>query len=321
MIGANVYLTPKNSQGFAPHYDDIEAFVLQIEGKKRWRLYKPRNRSEMLPRESSRNFTQEEIGEPCMDVILEPGDMLYFPRGYIHQAQTLKNHHSLHITVSAYQKQTYGDLLEVLIPMALREAINDNEMLRRGLPLNIFQKMGIVNSDNYSEEREAIVKNIMKCFDRVCSYAKADTNLDDAVDQMAIKFQWDAMPPKLSAEEEVRSVYSSKAQVTASGQVESPLIEIDTNIRLVRANIVRMVRFAGGIRLHFSSENSKEYHGLDENFVDIDPDDAPAVEVLTRTYPNYVTPADLQLETDLRNLSVAQDLWEKGILMTEEPLL
>ena len=42
MVGANVYLTPPNSQGFAPHYDDIEAFVLQIEGKKRWRLYNPR---------------------------------------------------------------------------------------------------------------------------------------------------------------------------------------------------------------------------------------------------------------------------------------
>lgn len=33
MTGTNVYLTPANSQGFAPHYDDIEAFVLQVEGK------------------------------------------------------------------------------------------------------------------------------------------------------------------------------------------------------------------------------------------------------------------------------------------------
>jgi len=33
------YLTPPGSQGFAPHYDDIEAFVLQLEGKKRWKLY------------------------------------------------------------------------------------------------------------------------------------------------------------------------------------------------------------------------------------------------------------------------------------------
>ena len=36
------YLTPAGSQGFAPHYDDIEAFVVQLEGKKHWRLYNPR---------------------------------------------------------------------------------------------------------------------------------------------------------------------------------------------------------------------------------------------------------------------------------------
>lgn len=41
-VGANAYLTPPNSQGFAPHYDDIEAFVLQIEGSKNWKVYKPR---------------------------------------------------------------------------------------------------------------------------------------------------------------------------------------------------------------------------------------------------------------------------------------
>lgn len=42
MVGANVYLTPSGSQGFAPHYDDIEAFVLQLEGRKHWKLYAPK---------------------------------------------------------------------------------------------------------------------------------------------------------------------------------------------------------------------------------------------------------------------------------------
>lgn len=32
MVGSNAYLTPPRSQGFAPHWDDIEAFLLQVLG-------------------------------------------------------------------------------------------------------------------------------------------------------------------------------------------------------------------------------------------------------------------------------------------------
>eukprot|EP00984_Skeletonema_dohrnii_P000076 scaffold23_cov101-Skeletonema_dohrnii-CCMP3373.AAC.11 len=31
MVGSNAYLTPLNSQGFAPHYDDVDVFILQLE--------------------------------------------------------------------------------------------------------------------------------------------------------------------------------------------------------------------------------------------------------------------------------------------------
>jgi lysine-specific demethylase/histidyl-hydroxylase NO66 len=58
MVGANMYLTPPGTQGFAPHYDDVEVFILQLEGKKRWRLYEPRTAQEKLPRFSSANFSQ-----------------------------------------------------------------------------------------------------------------------------------------------------------------------------------------------------------------------------------------------------------------------
>ena len=30
MVGANVYLTPPGTQGFAPHWDDVEVFMLQL---------------------------------------------------------------------------------------------------------------------------------------------------------------------------------------------------------------------------------------------------------------------------------------------------
>ena len=55
-----------------------------------------------------------------MDMILQPGDLLYMPRGTIHQGSCLEDTHSLHITVSCHQLNTYGDLLEKLLPMALK---------------------------------------------------------------------------------------------------------------------------------------------------------------------------------------------------------
>ena len=36
----------------------------------------------------SDNFSDKDVGEPILDVILEAGDMLYFPRGVIHQVLT-----------------------------------------------------------------------------------------------------------------------------------------------------------------------------------------------------------------------------------------
>ena len=59
-------------------------------------------KEETLPRESSRDFTEDEMKdvEPVIDVVLGPGDLLYMPRGWIHQANTCNDdHHSLHLTV------------------------------------------------------------------------------------------------------------------------------------------------------------------------------------------------------------------------------
>lgn len=221
----------------------------------------------------------------------------------------------------SYILQTYGDLLEILLPMALKEAINENVNLRKGLPMDIWQNMGVVNSDNYYRERDSVISQIKACFETVCRHARADSNLDNAVDQMALRYQHDALPPKLTAEEESCSVYGTKITAGEDGAPEYSYIELDTKIRLIRANVVRMVRHDSGIRVYYSSENAKDHHGFEENYLEINPSDAPAVEVLIKAYPLYITPRDLQLENNDKNLFVAQDLWERGILMTDKPLV
>lgn len=99
------------SQGFAPHFDDVDVYVLQVEGRKRWRVCAPLP-GHALPRYSSRDFVDAEIGTCMLDVVLEPGDLLYLPRGTIHQAASLPAAHSLHLTVSADYRRSWADLLE-----------------------------------------------------------------------------------------------------------------------------------------------------------------------------------------------------------------
>ena len=157
MVGANAYLTPGNvSQGFAPHYDDIEAFVLQLEGKKRWRVYNPVNMAETLPRESSKDLEVDQLSEPVLDITLEPGDFLYMPRGWVHQAVTTRERtHSLHLTVSAMQHWCWGDFFDLIMPEAL-QAVAGSETstsLREGLPRNFLSYMGTMHDVNEEFDR------------------------------------------------------------------------------------------------------------------------------------------------------------------------
>ena len=151
MVGSNAYLTPQGSQGFAPHYDDVDVLVLQLEGRKRWRVRPPLRKGDALPRASSRDFSEEEVreeSEGSMDVTLGPGDVLYLPRGWIHQAETAdglagatgKGGHSLHLTVSAMQSWCWADFLEVLMTGALEGAAASDRSasLREGLPRNFL---------------------------------------------------------------------------------------------------------------------------------------------------------------------------------------
>lgn len=85
-------------------------YVLQIEGAKRWRVYAP-PRGHVLPRASSPDFCEADLGAPVLDALLEPGDMLYLPRGAVHQAVAAAGPPSLHLTLSANQRRSWLDLL------------------------------------------------------------------------------------------------------------------------------------------------------------------------------------------------------------------
>ncbi|KAG8233437.1 hypothetical protein J437_LFUL010548 [Ladona fulva] len=153
-----------------------------------------RSSKEWLPRFSSENFPQEAIKDPILDIVLEPGDLLYFPRGVIHQGVTLPDVHSLHITISSYQKNTWGDLFEKLVPVALKIAIEEDAEFRTGLPSDYLRYMGVAHSDFESEGRSKFIDKVSSLMKRLFDHAP----IDAAVDQMGKQLMHDALPPYIS---------------------------------------------------------------------------------------------------------------------------
>jgi len=45
-----------------------------------------------------------------MEVTLDVGDVLFLPRGTIHQATAQRDTHSCHVTISTYHHYSWGDL-------------------------------------------------------------------------------------------------------------------------------------------------------------------------------------------------------------------
>jgi ribosomal protein L16 Arg81 hydroxylase len=132
-LQVNAYLTPAGNQGFATHYDTHDVFVLQVDGRKRWRIHEPvlpdpLERQQWGGRADEVGATAE--GEPYLDVDLNPGDALYLPRGWLHSAQA-QDRSSMHLTVGVRALTRYA-LVEELLGLAAEE-----QRLRASLPYGI----------------------------------------------------------------------------------------------------------------------------------------------------------------------------------------
>ena len=54
--------------------------------------------------------------------------------------------------------------------------------------------------------------------------------------------------------------------------------------------------------------------------MEVDSETAPAIEALIQKYPEYMKVEDLPIEQLDTKMKVVQDLWEKKLLLTKEPL-
>lgn len=155
---ANLYLTPGGAQGFAPHFDSHDVLLVQCVGQKQWRLYdSPRG----LPMRGERfDPAATKPGERSTELLLRTGDVLYIPRGLMHDAVAVDDGPSMHVTLGLHAFRWSEVLLEALAGQALLDP-----ELRAGLPLGALRR-----DASESELREAMRRR----FDRVLDAVRWD---------------------------------------------------------------------------------------------------------------------------------------------------
>ncbi len=152
-VQANAYITPRANRGFDDHYDVHDVFVLQIEGSKRWIIHEPVHPAPLRSQpwtDRRAEVAAEARREPVIDTVLQPGDCLYLPRGWLHAAQA-QDELSIHLTLGVHVWTRYA-VAEQLMQDAL-DRLRQDPQARQSLPL------GVDGPDDVVEEvREQLLK-------------------------------------------------------------------------------------------------------------------------------------------------------------------
>ncbi len=166
----NAYVTPPSSRGFDPHYDVHDVFVLQVAGSKHWTIHEPVLRDPL--RTQVWTDRREEVAaaatrEPVIDAVLEPGDVLYLPRGFLHSATAL-GEISAHLTIGIHSVTRWG-AAEAALDL-VRTLAAEDPALRGSLPLGV----DLSRPDSVREEVAAVIAGLQDWLGRVDPTEAAD---------------------------------------------------------------------------------------------------------------------------------------------------
>ncbi len=126
-VNTNTYVTGPGTQlSMSPHNDLQCTLIVQLHGAKRWRVWVveaamlPVDSRHVYGKDGQKELDPARLGDPHMDVVLRPGDVLYVPRGAIHTTSTvfeddqvadgLQDEPSLHLTVGIETLQDHASM-------------------------------------------------------------------------------------------------------------------------------------------------------------------------------------------------------------------
>lgn len=154
-VSANLYVAPAQSRGLDRHQDGHDVLILQVEGRKRWKVWTsdappPLDTLPALTFEGGKRTRRDYRGTPFggrsvkdaeiagkreWSFDLAPGEMIYVPRGFAHDVWTEESH-SAHLTFG-FHLVSWIDVLMTVVAQASRR----HGEIREGLPIG-FARVG-----------------------------------------------------------------------------------------------------------------------------------------------------------------------------------
>lgn len=161
----NAYVSFTGDGSFGKHWDTHDVFVIQLIGRKRWKIFPP-TLTLPLAHQTHDRSGHSCPAEPDVELTMEEGDVMYVPRGWWHHVIPL-NVGSFHLSVGTYSPsffdyvvQTSAKYLEQQLGMRrsfsateYREAV---EEVMRTLPAALLDEANAVAFERDWVSRESM---------------------------------------------------------------------------------------------------------------------------------------------------------------------
>ena len=177
LVDAGVYASWHPSKGFDTHWDDCDVFIVQVSGRKNWRIFRSSRR---FPIAKDRALPLSPPKEVYWAGELRSGDVLYIPRGWWHDAVAF-GEPTLHLTLGV--RRAIGlDFLNDLFSQ-----LQNYEIARADLPR--FASL---------EERKKYVLTLRETIEAILSEESISNyfhNVDSSVPgRMRLSLPWSVIP-------------------------------------------------------------------------------------------------------------------------------
>ena len=106
----NAYMSFTGDGSFGQHWDTHDVFVIQLIGKKHWKIFEP---TFPLPLTLQTNDRSGHTcpAKPALELVLDEGDVMYVPRGWWHHVIPLQVG-SFHLSVGCYLPTVFDYIVQ-----------------------------------------------------------------------------------------------------------------------------------------------------------------------------------------------------------------